>query len=153
MRQRLLQGRFEPLSSFDMTPIIDVVFLLIIFFLLVYRFIGGENPDVFVPDSIRSAVQIPLEQEVITTVTVGRERDGQVFFKVGSASVEASALTKVPSAIAELINQEISQDSSSPKIVRLRCDKKIPFGLAKYALKGIVQSAATDIQWSVLKEE
>ncbi len=153
MRRRFLHGRFEPVGSFDMTPIIDVVFLLIIFFLLVYRFIGGENPDVSVPDSIRSAVQVPLEQEVITTVTVGRERGGRVFFKVGTAAVEASALTEVPSVIAELINQEISKDNSSPKIVRLRCDKKIPFGLAKYALKGIVQSAATDIQWSVVKEE
>ena len=42
-------------ESFDMTPIIDVVFLLIIFFMLVCQFIAAEQFQVEVPDQISSA--------------------------------------------------------------------------------------------------
>ncbi len=55
--------------------------------------------------------------------------------------------------LAGLLDQHLSEGKDSNRIVRLRCDKEIPFGVAKYALKGIVQSSATDIRWSVRKEE
>ncbi|MHC5179864.1 MAG: ExbD/TolR family protein, partial [Planctomycetota bacterium] len=42
-------------ETFDMTPIIDVVFLLIIFFMLVAQFIAAEQYQVEVPDAIKSA--------------------------------------------------------------------------------------------------
>ncbi len=37
-------------GTFNMTPIIDIVFLLIIFFLVVCQFIEAENFPVAVPD-------------------------------------------------------------------------------------------------------
>ena len=40
-------------ETFDMTPIIDVVFLLIIFFMLVAQFIVAEQYNVSVPTQSR----------------------------------------------------------------------------------------------------
>ncbi|MCK4888036.1 MAG: biopolymer transporter ExbD, partial [Planctomycetes bacterium] len=38
-------------KSFNMTPIVDIVFLMIIFFLVVFQFIDAENFPVNVPDN------------------------------------------------------------------------------------------------------
>ncbi|HOQ03844.1 MAG TPA: biopolymer transporter ExbD [Anaerohalosphaeraceae bacterium] len=150
MRKGFLNLPFEPTGSFDMTPIIDVVFLLIIFFMLVFQFITAEKADVQVPESIRSAQ--PSEEDVLATVTVGRDSEGKVFFRVDGVSAEVSEVKEVSSVIADLIDRQAARkNGSSKKIVRLRCDKEIPFGIAKYALQGIADSRATDIQWSVIK--
>ncbi len=141
----------EPASVPDLTPIIDVVFLLIIFFLLVFQFISIERTDVQVPESIRSAQ--PAAEEVLATVTVGRDKEGKVFFQVDGVPAEAAELRGMPSVIAEMIDRHAAQKADSRKIVRLRCDRQIPFGTARYALEGIARSTATDIQWSVMKEE
>lgn len=152
MRQRLLTEYSGPMGSFDLTPIIDVVFLLIIFFLLVFQFITAEQSGVQVPDSIRSADLDPPRKD-IPTVTVGYNSRGEVFFAVDGMDIQVSDRSELPSVIADLVDNRLSEAEDSKKIVRLRCDKQIPFGSAKYALKGIVRSGATDIQWSVLKED
>ena len=65
-------------EAFDMTPIIDVVFLLIIFFMLVCQFIVAENFQVEVPDQIATARENPAGQNLMTTVTVMADPAGQV---------------------------------------------------------------------------
>lgn len=150
MRRGLLDGFGEPIGAFEMTPILDVVFLLIIFFLLVFQFFAAEKMEVQVPDSIHSAQA--ADEEVSATVTVGRDREGRIFFRVEDTVVEETEMRKVPAVIAGLIDRHPLRTQEGKKIVRLRCDKEVPFGAAKYALQGIVRSTATDIQWSVIKE-
>ncbi len=91
MRHHFLSDRMELSSSFDMTPIIDVVFLLIIFFMLVFQFITSEKGEVQVPESIRSA-DLERKEEVGATVTVGRDSSGEFFITVDGIVAEGTPL-------------------------------------------------------------
>jgi biopolymer transport protein ExbD len=153
MKQGLLHGRFLPTESFDMTPVIDVVFLLIIFFMLVCQFMAAENFEILVPGPIETALPSQSDQDLMTTVTVMKDAGGQVQYAVGSEILAIGNMEKAPDLIAGAIDRQLRLVDPSRRIVRLRCEKSLPFGAAKYALAGIGQSSATDIQWAVFKKE
>ena len=68
----------EESGSFNMTPIIDIVFLLIIFFLVVCQFIEAENFPVAVPDGCEFA-QSEFEpgEQVTTNCSIDRRSFGR----------------------------------------------------------------------------
>jgi len=85
-----ITGRFSnSVQSFNMTPIIDIVFLLIIFFLVVCQFIEAENFPVTVPDNCQFAQSEPDPGAQLTTVTVMKTTEDEVDFAVGSEKVSA----------------------------------------------------------------
>jgi biopolymer transport protein ExbD len=141
----------EPPTSFNMTPVIDIVFLLIIFFALVFKFIEAENFSVAVPDNCNFA-QNPAEQSASTTITVIKDQSGFSEFAVGSEKVSAANYSEVPSKLADLIN-ECLKTMTYDKTVTLRIDKDVPYSQAQFALAGIAKSSATDIRLAVIKEQ
>jgi biopolymer transport protein ExbD len=138
-------------EAFDMTPIIDVVFLLIIFFMLVCQFIAAENFQVQVPGQIATAQESSSDHNLMTTVTVMADADRQVCYAVGSEILSIAVLSEAPEKIAAAIDTQLRSLKPDRRVVRLRCEKRLPFGVAKYALEGISQSSATDVQWAVLQ--
>ena len=133
-------------QGFNMTPIIDVVFLLIIFFMLVCQFIVAENYDVIVPDEITSAHD-QKDDEKPTTVTVMLQDDGQVAYAVGSERFDSNT-KDLAEKIAKRIDDRLDDDN---KIVSLRIDKDIDYRHSQYALAGISKSSATKIKMAVTK--
>ena len=138
--------------SFNMTPIIDIVFLLIIFFLVVSRFIEAENFPVTVPDDCRFAQADPEPRVQVTTMTVmnGPER---VSFAVGSVEISPendAALPAVADRLAELIDARLMSLPLDNRTVTLRIDKDVPYAKAQYALAAVAQSTATDIRLAAL---
>ncbi|MCK5564153.1 MAG: biopolymer transporter ExbD, partial [Planctomycetes bacterium] len=127
--------RKQDRQSFNMTPIIDVVFLLIIFFMLVCQFIVAENYDVTVPDKITSAHDEKNDSEKLTTVTVMRQDDGQIAYAVGSERF-VSNTKALAEKIAKRIDAQLSRLSGNEKIVNLRIDKEIDYRHSQYALAG-----------------
>ena len=83
----------------NLTPVIDVVFLLIIFFMLVCQFIVAENFEVTVPDDISTAAEANDGGQGITTVTVMFDQDEQIVYAVGSEKIEALGANAVTEAI------------------------------------------------------
>jgi len=77
-------------GAFNITPIIDIVFLLMIFFMVVARFIEAENFDVEVPDNCEFAERDEQQRGQITTVTVIKTDEADSKFAVGSEIVAAS---------------------------------------------------------------
>ena len=63
----------------NMTPIIDVVFLLIIFFLLVSQFVEAENFEVTVLDNCAFAEKPKEQAAQITTLTILKTEAGDEF--------------------------------------------------------------------------
>jgi biopolymer transport protein ExbD len=144
-------GYQTDISRFNMTPIIDIVFLLIIFFLLVCQFIVAENFEVAVPDDITSAQAAEATDEQITTVTVMFTEDDAVAYAVGSEMIGADSGQDISYAIADEIDRQLRNLPHERRAVCLRIDKDICFQLSQYALAGISQSTATDMKLAVTK--
>jgi len=143
--------------KFNMTPLIDVGFLLIIFFVLVCQYIVAENFPVTVPDKCRFAQSAQTASGDIITVTV-MKADGQetARYAVGSEIITASDGQTIAAKIAEAINARLKKSHShhaAGTVVCLRADKDVTYDHAQYALAGIAQSSATNIRLAVFKHK
>ncbi len=138
-------------ESFDMTPIIDVVFLLIIFFMLVCQFIAAEQFRVEVPDEIASAQKDPVDQKEPLTITIMAENGGAVY-AVGSEPLGNVTGDDLARLMTAAIDESLGKEGATDKTVRLRCDKAVTFGQVKHVLTGISNSNAETLDWAVLAE-
>lgn len=147
--------RFEnyQYDKFDMTPLIDVVFLLIIFFMIVCQFIVAENFEVEVPEDIYSAVQSEDTEHKQAIVTVMFDEQGGIDYAIGSEVISVEDVADIPAMIAEKIDKQSNYLNEEVRVVSLRIDKDIPFKHSQYALAGISQSRATDMKLSVKKKK
>lgn len=139
-------------ETFDMTPIIDVVFLLIIFFMLVAQFIVAEQYKVSVPDAIKTAHARDAEEEPPLTITVMPDRQQGITCAVGAEKLAAVKGKDMKMLITSSINDYLAKNEQVDKTVRLRCDRAVSFGQVKYILSGISQSRAENLDWAVLSE-
>ena len=139
-------------NSFNATPIIDIVFLLIIFFLVVFQFIEAENFPVTVPDDCEFAVSEDEPGSQIITLTVikaGEKTD----FAVGPEKIAASNYSDIVKKLTSAINSRLGSLPPDRRIVTLRIDRNIRFAHAQYALAAVAESIATDIQIAALKDK
>lgn len=147
--------KYKPLfeaETFDMTPIIDVVFLLIIFFMLVAQFIVAEQYKVSVPDEITTARTQDAEAHAPLTITVMPDQEQGIVCAVGSEKLASVGGKDIKSLITSVINDYLAEHKSADKTVRLRCDRSVSFGHVKYILSGISQSRAENLDWAVIAE-
>jgi biopolymer transport protein ExbD len=147
--------RYKPLfeaETFDMTPIIDVVFLLIIFFMLVAQFIVAEQYKVSVPDDIKTAAPSEAEEKRSLTITVMPDQHEGVICAIGGEKLSSVTGEDMKSLITSVINDYFAERKNAEKTVRLRCDRSIPFGQVKYILSGISESRAKNLDWAVIAE-
>jgi biopolymer transport protein ExbD len=86
--------------SIDMTPMVDLAFLLVTFFMLTASFRSDEAVVVDPPSS--QSDKILPENTVLITV----DPDGKVFFGIGNGEAKAAALTKMSAKY----NVKFSQD-------------------------------------------
>ncbi len=136
-----------------MTPIIDIVFLLIIFFLVVCQFIEAENFPVTVPDNCEFAQSGSEPGAQVTTVTVMKTTAGRSDFAVSSEKVTALSYADIVDKLAELIDVRLRDLPPERRVVTLRIDRQVCFGEAQYALAAVAQSSATDVQLAALKNK
>ena len=151
MAVKALNGFFERESavSFNMTPVIDIVFQLIIFFALVFKFIEAENFPVAVPagcDFAQSEVEAAA-----TTVSVVKNEDGMSDFAVGADKAAGVDYEEITGNLARLIDSRLKETPGESRVVTLRIDKDIPYVEAQYALAALAKSRASDIRLAVMK--
>jgi biopolymer transport protein ExbD len=142
-------------SSFNLTPVIDIVFLLIIFFVLACRFIEAENFPVTVPDGCQFARDETAPGEQVTTLTV-MNRPQSVTFAVGPEEItphDDADIAALVERLAQLIDARLGNLPPGSRVVTLRIDKDIPFAKAQYALAAIAQSTATNVRVAVLSSK
>jgi len=140
-------------NSFNMTPVIDIVFLLIIFFVLACRFIEAENFPVTVPDGCQFAQENENTAQT-ATLTVTNKTEDETTFAVGAEQItlqDAGSLPDVVARLAELIDARLQTLPPEGRIVTLRIDKDIPFSQAQYALAAAAQSAAINIRLAAIR--
>ena len=110
--------------SFDLTPLVDVVFLLLIFFMVSTVFVDFKRQmDISLPSS-KSSVPSKIKEPVKVELTV----DKQIFLNGKKVTLEEfeSALSKI----------SLSKTSSAV----IRADKNLPYGNV-IKVMGILQNA------------
>lgn len=135
-----------------MTPVIDIVFLLIIFFAMVFKFIEAENFPVTVPDGCRFAQNEVESQAAMTTITVMKNDEGMSDFAVGAEKVVGAGYDEIAHKLVGLIDSRLKGLPAENRVVTLRIDKDVPYAEAQYALAAIARSTATDIRLAAFKD-
>jgi biopolymer transport protein ExbD len=136
-----------------MVPIIDIVFLLIIFFLVVCQFIEAENFPVAVPDDCQFAANEAEHRGQVTTVTVMKTDEDGIDFAVGSEKIAASDYAGIVEKVAQLIDVRLKDTPVESRVVTLRIDKDVCFSDAQYALAGVAASCAKNVRLAALKDK
>jgi biopolymer transport protein ExbD len=133
-----------------MIPTIDILFQLVIFFILACQFAVVEQFPLSVPDKCAAAKPQPQDQRNIITITVMNAPSGDgIECAVGNEKLTDTGGKTLAAQIAEKLNEKLS--AANQRIVCLRIAKDVPFGQTQYALAGVAASSATDIQMAVMK--
>ncbi len=121
-------------TRIDMTPMVDVAFLLLTFFMLTTQFHPPSEVSVVLPDS-HSAIKLP-ESDVIT---VSITKDGRIFMGVDSQNLRAQLfgpenklLSDVPIDKQDLQQKLVQARVANPKLrTVLKCDRDSEYGLVQ----------------------
>jgi biopolymer transport protein ExbD len=126
-------------ASANMTPMIDVVFLLIIFFLVSSHLAKQESrTPLDLPSAATHRVDDPQNQRL----TINVANDGQL--QVAGSVVSISRLRELL-----LGHREQEQAAAS---VRIRTDKKVPYGTIEPLLREIALIGITDVTFAVRED-
>jgi len=117
-------------ANFDLTPMIDVVFLLIAFFMVLTNFITRELIELEVPLAEEAAV--PDEQRDRQYVSI--QRDGSLFFGARSVAYENLAA----------FLQEAREANPRVKIY-LRADAETPHRFINEVMSACAQAGIFDL--------
>lgn len=126
-----------------MTPMIDVVFQLIIFFLVASHFTNQENAvEVKLPQA-ENANEIQSDETPRLTLSIPRE--GELF--IGLKSIASSNLS-------ELLKKEekLRQEKNEPFQLRIRADRLVPFSVIEPILLEAAKAGIADVQFAVTEE-
>ncbi|WP_182867560.1 ExbD/TolR family protein [Rhodopirellula sp. JC639] len=129
----------RPFTGANMTPMIDVVFLLIIFFLVSSHLARQESRlPVELPVA---ATHQPLSVDPVSlTITVNRERQ----IMVGGNAVDLAGLN-------EILADVVRRDGESASL-RIRTDGAVPYGTVEPILKASSEQGLLDIKLAVKEE-
>ncbi len=123
-------------AAFNMTPMIDVVFLLIVFFMLVSAFASAENIPMDLPQPDKSkAVNAKLTDRVVINCVLTNPSSpatSGVSYSVGPLRV---------ASLDELSARLASAKAATPGLqVVLRADKRLPYR----AVRAVMQTIAAN---------
>ena len=118
----------------DMTPFVDVAFLLLIFFMTTTSFKPPEPVQVTLPSS---HVEIQVPESNVLVLTVGE--DGTLVFQEGLNSIDAAIV-----AMADLRNLIVQKRAANPRLrMAIRADKDVKFGVMSDIMKILQETNTT----------
>jgi biopolymer transport protein ExbD len=139
--------------TFNMTPVIDIVFLLIVFFVVVFQFISTDDTKVQLPVGCGFAESIDENRSPPAIITAGKTDDGRVNFSVGTEKIQATDNYKLMQMMQKSLNQRLRNLPESQRVVVLRIDKNVSFEDAQYALAAAAECSANRLRLATLAEK
>ena len=123
----------------DMTPMVDVAFLLLIFFMSTSQFDPPQKVPISIPDS-HSNLKVP-ESDVLI---LGISKDNQILWQLGKNPQQFTDLANLPSLV-------LDQRRRNPRLrVAIKSDKDSNYGTMEDVMK-IMQDTKT-ITFSLVTE-
>ncbi len=116
--------------AFNMTPMIDVVFLLIVFFMLVSAFASAENVPMHLPDPQRSrARNVDLANRLVINC-----------FPIDPAAPASGVQYRLgpnrPQSLGEISNALLTARETTPDLqVVIRADRRLPYADVREVMK------------------
>ena len=123
-------------TLFDMTPMMDIVFQLIAFFMIVATYVTREKVEVDLPMAVNAAMAENQQNRVLISISV----DGQVW--AGSRPV---TLDQLADEVREW------RESNQEARVVIRADRGNRYGLVKQVMKVCRDAGIADIIFSSLQ--
>jgi len=136
----------------NVTPFVDILFTLIIFFILASRFVAPETFSVRIPDAIDQARNV-TSPESITTITLMLSPAGTTDCAIGSEIVSAPDKTALVERLSAALDRRLEFFPPEKRIVALRIDKRVHYRDVQYVLAAVAQSRATAIRLAALREK
>jgi biopolymer transport protein ExbD len=124
----------EKKTGLQLTPLIDMVFLLLIFFLLTSYYTKPTIP-VVLPEA--ESAQIHKESDIVIVV----KKDGTIILEKRTLTREA-----LPGILRSLL------ESSPDKTVHIQADQSVRFGIIIHLMDIVLQAGAKDIFFVVEKK-
>jgi len=146
-------------SQFNMTSMIDIVFLLIIFFMLICQFIVQENYTLALPDEITQTYTPDNIDPDAITLSVYRDPTNQdhILYAVKAKRFDPMADNYINNQIALFsdMSQEIKtiRDKRESRAVHLRADKSIAYHHVHKAMIALSQAGIQSVQIAALKNK
>ncbi len=125
-------------ARFDMTPMMDIVFQLIAFFMIVATFVTREKIEVDLPLAVNAAIAENQQGRMLISVSA----DGQVW--AGAQPVTLDELARQVRAWHD--------EEAATRIV-IRSDHANTYGLIKQVMKVCRDAGIADIIFSSLQSE
>lgn len=126
--------------AFNITPLIDVVFLLIIFFLVASHFIRNERVE---------RVELPLasqgkdDEESSSRLTITVMPSGE--WKQGSTTI-------TPEEFEQQLRTMIAQQALAAIELRIRADRSVVYSKVEPILLTAARNGVTKVRFAVLKQ-
>jgi biopolymer transport protein ExbD len=123
----------------DMTPMVDVAFLLLIFFMSTSQFDPPQKVPITIPDS-HSNLKVP-ESDVMV---IGVSKDNQILYQIGKSPQEYTDITNLENVVAQARRR-------NPRLrVAIKADKVSDYGTME-DIMAIMQKTNT-ITFSLVTE-
>ena len=127
--------------SFNITPLIDVVFLLIIFFLVASHFVRNEKAAaVSLPESVQGRRDTETATQRLT-ITISSD---------GILSVSGVPLSDEQLTTHLLTLRDAAERSGAPPEVRIRCDQQADYVHLRKLIERCAASSIRNIQFAVV---
>ncbi|MFG0292262.1 MAG: ExbD/TolR family protein [Phycisphaerales bacterium JB065] len=147
MRSRVYQRGATGVSA-NMTPMIDVVFLLIIFFMLVSQIQRARLVELTLPEIEDAATDTPARDSVVVVNVVPEGRDSAPY-RLGS--LEFDNTRDGLDALVRQLARERERDSAT--IVLVRADRTEPYERVHPVLQAVSDAGLTRVQLLTLAED
>ena len=131
-------------GKINVTPLIDVVMCLIIFYLLVGRLAMDRQAGVKLPGSAVGA-DVPYASSLIINVLTG-EGDA-------SAGVMIDGRTVDPAVLRERLTLHAGAEPGSAPLVQIRADRRLPYSSVSPILAACREAGLTSVLLTTHREE
>lgn len=135
---RLPSANTQRELQFNITPLIDVVFLLIIFFLVASHFIRHEQlENIELPTATQGRDQQDATSRVVVTVATDRR------LRLGAQEASIDEIEKQLLLMAE-------EHGANSTELRIRIDRNLPYSVVEPLLLSAARSGITKVRFAVL---